>query len=107
MKLKALILTAVLSSFSSAALAQWFPATVQVTVLPGQVAAQVYNPYPQPVICNGQVFGQTVAGPVFNAYFAEQFMPVGSYRYAFVQTNAFAPFIGGWANIHCRFVGWY
>lgn len=107
MKLKALALTVVLSSFTLSAWAQWFQATVQITNLPGQISAQVYNPYPQPLICNGQVFGQTYAGPVFNAFFAEQFMPAGTYRYAYVQTTSYAPFTYGWANINCRFAGWY
>lgn len=106
MKMKALVLSLMLA-FSTGALAQWFPATVYVTVLPGQVTAQVQNPFPQPIICNGQVFGQTVHGPVFNAFFAEQIMPAGSFRYAFVHTNGFAPFVRGWANIHCRYAGWF
>lgn len=106
MKVKALVLFLMLA-FSTGAFAQWFPATVHVTVLPGQVSAEVYNPYFQPLICNGQVFGRTIQGPVFNAFFAEQLMPVGSYRYAFVHTNAYAPFVSGWANIHCRYAGWF
>ena len=100
--MKAFIIAALLS-VSVSSFAQWFPATVRVTSLPGAVTAEVSNPYIQPIICNGQVFGQTVQGPVFNAFFAEQWMPAGSYRYAYVHTNAFAPFIGGWANIYCRY----
>lgn len=105
MKLKALIFALVLT-VSSSAFAQFFLANPAVTVLPGQVSAQVYNPYYEPIICNGQVFGQTVSGPVFNAFFTEQFMPAGSYRYAVVTTNIYNPFVGGWANIHCRFARW-
>jgi hypothetical protein len=102
MKLKSLVVAALLCMATSA-FAQWFPARVYVTVLPGQVTAQVFNPYYEPIICNGQVFGQTAHGPVFNAFFAEQFMPAGDYRMAFVQTTPFSPFVNGWANIHCRF----
>ena len=102
MKLKSLIVAAFLTVTTSA-FANWFPARANVSVLPGQVAVEVFNPYYEPIICNGQVFGQTSYGQVFNAFFAEQFLPAGGYRFAYVQTTPFAPFVGGWANIHCRF----
>ena len=102
MKLKSLIVLALLMTGTSA-FAQWFPARVDVVVLPGQVAAQVINPYYEPIICNGQVFGQTAQGPVFTTYFSEQFMPAGGFRFAHVHTTPVAPFVRGWANIHCRF----
>ena len=105
MKLK-LAIVAFLITLNTSAFAQFFVSNPAVTVLPGVVSAQVYNPYYEPIICNGQVFGQTYRGPVFNAFFAEQFMPAGSYRYAVVTTNGFNPFIGGWANIRCRFARW-
>jgi hypothetical protein len=105
MKLKALILASALT-LTSSAFAQYFAANPAVTVLPGQVSVQVYNPYYEPIICNGQVFGQTINGPVFNAFFAEQFMPAGSSRFAVVVTNPYNRFVGGWANIHCRFNRW-
>ena len=105
MKFK-LSLVVMLITLTSSAFAQFFVSNPSVTVLPGQVSAQVYNPYYEPIICNGQVFGQTAAGPVYNAFFAEQFMPAGSYRYAVVSTNVFNHFIGGWANIRCRFARW-
>ena len=102
MKLKCIIIVSLLA-FAGPTFAQWFPARVQVTVHPGQVAAQVSNPFILPIICSGQVFGQTAQGPVFTTYFAEQFLPVGGYRYAFVQTTPYAPFLTGWANISCRY----
>ena len=102
MKLKALIF-ALIITLSSSALAQFFPAKAFVTVLPGQVSTQVYNPYYEPIICNGQVFGRTAYGAVYNAFFVEQLLPAGAYRYAVVNATAFNPFVGGWANIHCRF----
>lgn len=102
MKLKALLVTLFLT-LTTSAFAQWFPARVVVVVLPGQVAAQVVNPYYEPIICNGQVFGQTFSGPVFTTYFTEQFLPAGGFRYAYVQTTPLLPFATGWANIHCRF----
>lgn len=102
MKLK-LAIVAFLITLSSASFAQFFAANPNVTILPGVVTARVYNPYYEPIICNGQVFGQTYAGPVYNAFFVEQILPPGAYRQATVVTNAFNPFVGGWANIHCRF----
>lgn len=102
MKLKSLV-AASLIVLTTTAFAQWFPARVNVTILPGQVAAEVFNPHYEPIICNGQVFGQTVQGAVYNTFFTEQFLPAGGYRFAYVQTTPFSPFIGGWANIHCRF----
>lgn len=105
MKLKALVLFSLLVSGS--AFAQWFPARAQVTVFPAQVGVQVFNPYYEPIICNGQVFGQTMQGPVLTAFFAEQVMPAGAYRFAYVNTTPYAPFVNGWANIHCRFVRFF
>ena len=102
MKLKVFFVVFALTLVSSA-FAQFFPARVYVTVHPGQVTAEVFNPYYEPIICNGQVFGQTAGGPLFNAFFAQQFMPAGSYRYAVVYTNGFNPFVNGWSNIQCRF----
>jgi len=105
MKLK-LTIIALLITFSSTVFAQFFSANPSVTILPGQVSTQVYNPYYEPIICNGQVFGQTVRGQVLSAFFTEQFMPAGSSRFAVVVTNYFNPFVGGWANIRCRFARW-
>ena len=102
MKLKALFFALVIS-MTSTAFAQFFPAKAYVTVLPGQVTAQVLNPYYEPIICSGQVFGQTAYGVVYNAFFAQQFLPAGGYRFATVIANGFNPFVTGWANIHCRF----
>jgi hypothetical protein len=103
MKLK-LSIIALMITLTSSAFAQFFMANAAVTVLPGRVSVEVFNPYYEPIICNGQVFGQTITGPIFNSFFAEQLMPSGSYRYAVVSTNAFNRFVGGWADIHCRFI---
>ncbi len=105
MKLKSLIfsvmMTLSLSSFAQA----WFPAQYSVQVLPGQVAAQVFNPHFVPIVCSGQVFGQTYAGPVVTSGFFETYLQPGTNRFAFVYTNAWAPFVQGWANLNCRY--WY
>lgn len=103
MKLKAFAFALLLVSLSSSAFAHFFPARATVTVLPGKVTAVVYNPYYEPIICSGQVFGQTAHGPVYNAFFVEQILPAGDQRFAFVQTTPFSPFLSGWANINCRF----
>lgn len=102
MKLKALFVAALIV-FATSAFAQWFPSNPRVSVLPGQVSAEVFNPYAAPIICNGQVFGRTIQGQVFTSYFIEQLLLVGGYRYALVQTTPYAPFVAGWANINCRF----
>lgn len=103
MKLKTLIVAALMVFAGSTFAQAWFPARYQVTVLPGQVSAQIVNPYIQPIICSGQVFGQVTTGQVFTTYFVEQFLPAGGYRYAFVQTTPYLPFVTGWANLNCRF----
>jgi 4-hydroxybenzoate polyprenyltransferase len=102
MKLKALILIS-LFSITSSALAQFFPAQAYVTVFPAQVTGQVFNPYMRPIICNGQVFGQTSFGLILNSFFVEQLLPPGTSRFVFVRTNPMQPFVHGWSNIHCRF----
>ncbi len=106
MKLKVLFIAAVLSLFTSSAFAQFFAGRVNVQVLPLQVSAQVFNPYYEPIICSGQVYGQPAYSPMLTTFFAEQFIPAGGYRFAFVQTMPHNPFVRGWANINCRFARW-
>ena len=106
MKLKSLFVVCLFTLLTSSAFAQWFPGRVNVSVLPGQVAFQVVNPNFRPIICSGQVFGQTVAGPVYSTYFVEQYLVPGDVRYAYVSATPFAPFITGWANINCRY-SWF
>jgi hypothetical protein len=89
---------------SSNAFAYWFPARLHVVVLPGQVTAEIYNPYYETIICNGQLYGQTLYGGIMQVFFIEQLLPAGSNRFAFVQTTPINPFVSGWANINCRFI---
>jgi hypothetical protein len=103
MKLKFLAAFVLTSMLTSSAFAQFFPARAVVVVLPGRVSVEVYNPYYEPIICSGQVFGQTFAGPLYNTFFHEQYMPAGTTRFAFVQTLVNNPFVHGWSNILCRF----
>lgn len=103
MKLKALALTLVATVSLSSFAYPWFPARYEVSVLPGQVSAQIFNPHMVPIVCSGQVFGQTYMGPVLTSGFLEHFLMPGTNRFAFVYTNAFAPFVHGWANLNCRY----
>lgn len=104
------IFFALLLSVSQLSFAQilphYFNGSTQVQILPLRVSVEVFNPYYEPIICSGQVFGHTFYGPTYNAFFLEQLIPVGHYRYAFVQTNNSNPFVNGWANIQCRFLRW-
>ena len=108
MKFKAVIFAGLFALMTTAAFAQIIPARVNVTVLSGQITAHVINPFPQPIICNGQVFGQTIAGPVLTTFFHEQVILPGSDRIAFVVAHPVNPFISGRADVHCRFAvyGW-
>jgi len=84
----------------------FFPVNPLVQVRPEVVSAQVYNPYYEPIACQGFAFGRTVYGQVFQAYFND-IIPPGQNRFAVVHTNAFAnPFANGWADIRCRFLRW-
>lgn len=103
MKLKALLVSLSLTLSVASFAYPWFPAQYQVQVLPGQVTAQIFNPQMVPIICSGQVFGQTFRGPVLTSGFIEHFLLPGTNRFAFVYTNAFAPFVSGWANLNCRY----
>jgi hypothetical protein len=107
MKTKTLFVALTLLIGTSSAFAQFFAARVNMMVLPGQVSAEVYNPFYEPIVCNGLVYGQTALGPVFNAFFTEQIMAPGTFRYAYVMTGPLNPFVGGWSQIHCRFLRWY
>ena len=107
MKAKLLVIGFILTMFQATAFAQFFPAPAQVQVFPQQVAVQVFNPHMQPIICSGMAFGRTMNGMVFNAFFVEQFMPVGATRFAYVNAPYFSPFIHGWSEISCRMAfGW-
>lgn len=103
MKLRSLLVAAFFALVTSSAFAQWFPGYVTASVLPGQVSFQVANPTYYPILCNGQVFGQTVYGHVFTTGFINQVLVPGDFRYAYVNAVPYAPFSRGWANIVCRY----
>ncbi len=105
MKLKALFLSLMMTLSVSSFAYPWFPAQYHVQVLPGQVAAQIFNPHYVPIICSGQVFGQTYGGPMLTSGFIQHLLQPGTSRFAFVHTNAWHPFVHGWANLQCRY--WY
>ncbi len=102
MKLKVLVLFCVV--FSPSVFAQFFPARADIRIIPGQVAATIYNPYYETIICNGQVFGQTSQGFLLHAKMVEQVLIPNEYRYLFLRTMLNNPFVNAWANINCRFV---
>lgn len=103
MKLKTLILGAILTLFTSSAFAQFFPARVNVSVLPLEVSAQVFNPYYEPIVCAGQVIGQPYVGLPITTFFPQQIIPAGAFRVVFVNAYPQNPFVSGWANIQCQF----
>ena len=81
-----------------------FPINPLVTIRPDAVTAQVYNPYYEPILCEGQATGLTYVRTVHHARIAD-IIPPGGYRYAVVTTNPYTnPFINGWAQVVCRFL---
>lgn len=103
MRLKSLVLAALIC-VTTTAFAQVGPGRIQVIVLPGVVKAEVYNPNYEPILCDGQVFGLTMAGFTHTAYFVQQILPAAGYRQATVIADFRNPFVNGWANIVCRFL---
>lgn len=101
MKLKALIMTLILITLTSSAFAQSFLAHAYVSVTPGVVRAEVYNPYAIPLFCSGRTIGLLSTGQTVHSFF-NSIVPVGQNRHSFVYTNTF-PFVDGRAEIHCRF----
>jgi hypothetical protein len=100
-----LLTVALFLSFKAQA---YFPINPLVQVRGDLVSAQVYNPYYEPILCEGLAHGLTASGAVFNARIAD-IIPPGQNRYAFVRTNPFMnPFVNGWAQVMCRFAyRWY
>jgi hypothetical protein len=106
MKIKTFVLVCSLLAMTTSAFAQFFPANANISIQPGQVNAQVYNPNYEPIVCQGHTFGRTSRGLVLNAFFSD-IIPPGQYRYAYVHTNPYDPFINGWSNINCQFRRYY
>ena len=79
-------------------------ARVNVVVLSGQISAQVFNPFLRPIVCSGQVYGQTIAGPVLTTYFTNQIIYPGTDRVMLVQALITNPFVGGRADVFCGFI---
>ncbi len=102
--MRRLVATVLLSLVSLPAFAQYFTANPLMAVRPDVVSAQVYNPYYEPIFCEGYAFGRTSWGNVYQAAFRDV-LPPGAYRFAYVRTNAWGnPFVNGWAQIYCRFL---
>ncbi|MBY0518063.1 MAG: hypothetical protein K2P81_14235 [Bacteriovoracaceae bacterium] len=99
-------LIAVLSFFTltTEVKAQVFGVNPLVTITAAAVTAQIYNPYYEPILCEGLAFGQTFVGTVQQARVADIIPPAG-YRFAVVSTNPIVnPFVNGWAQVLCRFL---
>jgi hypothetical protein len=100
------LLAALILSFSFSAFA-FVPVNPLVQVRADVVSAQIYNPHYEAILCEGFAFGRTYSGAVIQSRVAD-IIPAGGYRYAYVNTNAFLnPFVQGWAQVLCRFVGRY
>lgn len=100
------LLAALILSFSFSAFA-FFPVNPLVQVRSDVVSAQIYNPYYEAILCEGFAFGRTYSGAVIQSRVAD-IIPAGGFRYAYVNTNPYAnPFIQGWAQVFCRFIGRY
>lgn len=100
------LLAALIMSFSFSAFA-FFPVNPLVQVRGDVVSAQIYNPYYEPILCEGYAFGRTYSGAVIQSRVAD-IIPAGAHRYAYVNTNPYLnPFVQGWAQVLCRFVGRY
>lgn len=100
------LIAALLLSLSFSAHA-FFPVNPLIQVRGNVVSAQIYNPYYEPILCEGLAFGRTYSGVVLQSRMAD-IIPAGGYRFAYVHTNPFHnPFVQGWAQIHCRFMGRY
>ncbi len=75
-----------------------------VTIRPDAVTAQVYNPYYEPILCEGIATGLTFSGVQLHSRVADIIAP-GQYRFAVVTTNVLVnPFVNGWAQVLCRFL---
>ena len=99
-------LIAIVALFITSQAFAFFPVNPLVQVRPDVVSTQVYNPYYEPILCEGFAFGRTASGLVLQARVADIIAP-GGHRYAFVHTNAFVnPFVNGWAQIMCRFLSY-
>jgi hypothetical protein len=91
---------------STSAMAQ-FLVNPLVRVTPGLVSAEVYNPYYEPIFCEGFAQGLTFSRNILQARIADVIAP-GTFRYAYVQTNpVLNPFIDGGAHVVCRFANRY
>jgi hypothetical protein len=100
------LLAALILSFSFSTFA-FFPLNPLVQVRSDVVSTQIYNPHYEAILCEGFAFGRTASGALIQSRVAD-IIPAGGFRYAYVHTNPYVnPFVQGWAQILCRFVGRY
>lgn len=103
MKLKALIFLSVFVFAMSSAFSQVIPARVNVIVLSGRITTHIMNPFLRPIICSGEVLGQTISGIVLRTAFVNQVIFPGTDRIVFVQAHPANPFVSGHSNVYCQF----
>lgn len=90
---------------SSAAHAQsWFSANANITVNTAYSRAVVQNSFPNPIYCQGYVYGRTYSGFQANSWM-DTMIPAGGYGEIYVYANNpnMDPIVDGWADIRCRF----
>lgn len=78
----------------------WWTPQVQHSVTPYYVQAQVNNPSPYPVFCQGYVYGNTQMGQSVYAWFTST-VPGYGYAYAYVYANPPYIFVSAWSEIYC------
>lgn len=101
--MRSLVRAALFSLMVMPAAQAFFPVNPILQVRPDLIVAQVYNPYYEPLFCQGYVYGVTASGLQASAYLGQVIAP-GSYRYVRLQANPWInPFVNGWSQIFCRF----
>lgn len=101
--MKKIFLTLALLSLSSVSFAQWFPVQAQIRVTQINATAVVQNNYGYPVICYGQVQGQTSSGVIAYGYLNQVRLFPGQYAYINAYTNVYNPFVNAYAQAYCRY----
>ncbi len=93
-------LAIVFLSFSALAPLSEARAQAFVEVYPTFVRARVVNNSPFRVLCEGHTYGMFPNGYEAAAWFRDVILP-GDWRFAFVHTNVYAPFVRGRSDIRC------
>lgn len=79
-------------------------ANAHISVSKLRVTATVINQGLRPIKCSGFTYGQTQSGFVASSWMNSQVLPPGGYAHFYVYTNAYNPFVNGWADVRCFYV---